>query len=224
MPTSTVEDYLKRIYLAEQASPGVRVLTGRIAGDLGVTPGSATAMIKALADSGLVEHEPYAGVRLTSSGRQLAAHVVRRHRLVELFLVEVMGLNWSEVHAEAEVLEHAVSDRLIDRIDEMLGRPAVDPHGDPIPTRQGEIAEVSGQESLAASPAGVPRFVARVIDQRADFLRLVERHGLMPGRRVIVKTRDEVLDTIEIEPQDRESLRLGMRAASRILVTATEDP
>jgi DtxR family Mn-dependent transcriptional regulator len=150
--------------------------------------------------------------------------VVRRHRLVELFLVEVMGLNWSEVHAEAEVLEHAVSDRLIDRIDEMLGRPAVDPHGDPIPTRQGEIAEIPGQESLAASPEGVPRFVARVIDQRADFLRLVERHGLMPGRRVIVRTRDEVLDTIEIEPQDRESLRLGMRAASRILVTATEDP
>jgi len=135
-----------------------------------------------------------------------------------------MGLNWSEVHAEAEVLEHAVSDRLVDRIDEMLGRPAVDPHGDPIPTRQGEIVEASGQESLAASPAGVPRFVARVIDQRADFLRLVERHGLMPGRRVIVRTRDEVLDTIEIEPEDRESLRLGIRAASRILVTATEDP
>jgi DtxR family Mn-dependent transcriptional regulator len=223
MPTSTVEDYLKRIYLAEQASPGVRVVTGRIAADLGVTPGTATTMIKALADSGLVEHEPYAGVRLTSSGRQLAAHVVRRHRLVELFLVEVMGLNWSEVHAEAEVLEHAVSDRLIERIDEMLGRPAVDPHGDPIPTRQGEIADVEGQESLAASPLGVPRFVARVTDQRADFLRLAERHGLKPGRRVVVLARDEVLDTIEIEPEDRESLRLGLRAASRILVTASED-
>jgi len=223
MPTSTVEDYLKRIFLAEQSSPGARVLTGRIAGDLGVTPGTATTMIKTLADSGLVEHEPYAGVRLTAQGRQLAAHVVRRHRLVELFLVEVMGLNWSEVHAEAEVLEHAVSDRLIDRIDEMLGRPAVDPHGDPIPTRQGEITEVPGQESLAAAPAGVPRSIARVIDQRADFLRLIERHGLMPGRRVTVLARDEVLDTIEIEPQDRASLRLGMRAASRILVTVTED-
>jgi len=223
MPTSTVEDYLKRIFLAEQSSPGARVLTGRIAGDLGVTPGTATTMIKTLADSGLVEHEPYAGVRLTARGRQLAAHVVRRHRLVELFLVEVMGLNWSEVHAEAEVLEHAVSDRLIDRIDEMLGRPAVDPHGDPIPTRQGEITEAPGQESLAAAPAGVPRSIARVIDQRADFLRLIERHGLMPGRRVTVLARDEVLDTIEIEPQDRASLRLGMRAASRILVTVTED-
>jgi DtxR family Mn-dependent transcriptional regulator len=180
-------------------------------------------MIKALADSGLVDREPYAGVRLTAAGRQLAAHVVRRHRLVELFLVEVMGLNWSEVHAEAEVLEHAVSDRLVDRMDEMLGRPAVDPHGDPIPTRQGEIVELPVQETLAASPVGVPRFVARVIDQGAEFLRLAERHGLMPGRRVVVRARDEVLDTIEIDPQDRETLRLGMRAASRILVTASED-
>ena len=223
MPTSTVEDYLKRIYLEEQTSPGARVLTGRVAAALGVTPGTATAMIKTLADSALVDHEPYAGVKLTPSGRQLAAHVVRRHRLVELFLVEVMGLNWSEVHAEAEVLEHAVSERLIDRIDEMLGRPAVDPHGDPIPTSQGEIPESRGQESLAISPVGAPRFVARVIDQRADFLRLVERHGLMPGRRVVVRARDEVLDTIEIAPEGREALRLGMRAASRILVTATED-
>jgi DtxR family Mn-dependent transcriptional regulator len=223
MPTSTVEDYLKRIYLEEQASPGTRVLTGRVATALGVTPGTATAMIKTLADSALVDHEPYAGVKLTASGRQLAAHVVRRHRLVELFLVEVMGLNWSEVHAEAEVLEHAVSERLTDRIDEMLGRPAVDPHGDPIPTSQGEIPESSGQESLAVSPLGAPRFVARVIDQRSDFLRLVERHGLMPGRRVVVRARDEVLDTIEIAPEGREALRLGMRAASRILVTASED-
>ena len=223
MPTSTVEDYLKRIYLEEQASPGARVLTGRVAAALGVTPGTATAMIKTLADSALVDHEPYAGVKLTPSGRQLAAHVVRRHRLVELFLVEVMGLNWSEVHAEAEVLEHAVSERLIDRIDEMLGRPAVDPHGDPIPTSQGEIRESRGQESLAVSPLGIPRYVARVIDQRADFLRLVEQHGLMPGRRVVVRARDEVLDTIEIAPEGREALRLGMRAASRILVTGTED-
>ena len=198
------------------------MLTGRDATTLGVTPGTATAMIKTLADSGLVDHEPYAGVKLTHAGRQLAAHVVRRHRLVELFLVEVMGLNWSDVHAEAEVLEHAVSERLIDRIDEMLGRPAVDPHGDPIPTSQGEIPESSGQESLAVSPVGAPRFVARVIDQRADFLRLVERHGLMPGRRVVVRARDEVLDTIEIAPEGREALRLGMRAASRILVAATE--
>lgn len=133
MPSSAVEDYLKRIFLEQTEDAGKRVPTGQIAQALGVTPGTATAMIKTLAGSGLVAYEPYAGVRLTEAGLQLATHVVRRHRLVELFLVEVMGMDWSEVHADAEVLEHAVSERLIERIDAMLGFPAADPHGDPIP-------------------------------------------------------------------------------------------
>jgi DtxR family Mn-dependent transcriptional regulator len=106
---------------------------GRLAGALGVVPGTATTMAKTMSDSGLVKYEPYAGVRLTPSGDRLAAMVVRRHRLIELFLVNVMGMSWSEVHDEAEHLEHAMSDRVIARIDEMLGHPAVDPHADPIP-------------------------------------------------------------------------------------------
>jgi len=224
-PSHTVENYLKTIFQAQMAQPDRDALVpmGQVASAIGVVPGTATTMVKALTESGLVEYEPYAGVRLTPAGQKLAALVLRRHRLIELFLVKVMGMSWTEVHDEAEHLEHAVSDRLIDRIDAMLGRPAVDPHGDPIPTRQGEIPEVPGQESLAASPLRVPRFVARVTDQRAAFLRLADPHGLKPGRRVVVLARDEVLDTIEIEPEDRESLRLGLRAASRILVTATED-
>jgi len=222
MATSTVEDYLKRIYLEQQSAPDARVPTGHIAQALSVTPGTATAMIKTLADSGLVEHEPYVGVRLTQAGKAVATRVIRRHRLVELFLVEVMGMNWSEVHSEAEILEHAVSERLIERIDEMLGRPASDPHGDPIPTSRGEFVSPDAQESLIACPLGAARTVARVTDQRADFLRLVETHGLMPGRGVVVRARDELMDVVEVTPERGEPLRLGFRAASRVLVT--EDP
>ena len=218
MPTSTVEDYLKRIYLEEQNSPDVRIPTGQIAQALGVTPGTATAMIKTLAESGLLDYEAYSGVRLTDAGRRLATHVIRRHRLVEAFLVDVMAMNWSEVHAEAEILEHAVSDRLIDRIDEMLGRPAFDPHGDPIPTVHGEFAASEGDESLVACPLGVWRIVARVTDQRADFLKLVEANGLMPGRRVAVRSRDPLMDTVEVTPEGTAPVRLGFRAASRVLV------
>jgi DtxR family transcriptional regulator, Mn-dependent transcriptional regulator len=220
MATSTVEDYLKRIYLEQQVSPEARVPTGHIAQALSVTPGTATAMIKTLADSGLVDHEPYGGVLLTDAGKDLATRVIRRHRLVELFLVEVMGMNWSDVHSEAEILEHAVSERLIERIDEMLGRPASDPHGDPIPTARGEFVAPHAHESLIACPLGALRVVARVTDQRADFLRLVGAHGLMPGRRVVVRARDELMDSVEVLPDRGEPLRLGFRAASRVLVAS----
>ncbi len=217
--TSTVEDYLKRIYLEQQVAPGERVPTGQIALALSVTPGTATSMIKTLADSGLVDHEPYAGVRLTEAGTRLATRVVRRHRLVELFLVEVMGMNWSEVHSDAEVLEHAVSDRLLDRIDAMLGHPAADPHGDPIPSPDGELRTRDAHESLAACPIGASCTVARVTDQRADFLRLLESQGLKPGRRLTVRGRDELMDTVEVESEGGETTRLGLRAASRVMVT-----
>jgi DtxR family transcriptional regulator, Mn-dependent transcriptional regulator len=218
MPTSTVEDYLKRIYQEEPADPESRVPTGQIAQALGVTPGTATAMMKTLADSGLVRYEPYSGVRLTGAGRQLAAHVIRRHRLVEAFLVQVMGMSWTEVHDEAEVLEHAVSDRLIERMDAMLGRPAADPHGDPIPTAGGEFLAGAPNESLLSCSLGVLHVVARVTDQREEFLRLVESHGLKPGRKIVVRSRDAWMDTVDIEPDGESPLRLGFRAASRILV------
>ena len=124
-PSSTVENYLKAIYMAESAAEeGTRLVPmGHLAASLGVVPGTATTMVKALAESGLVDYEPYAGVRLTAPGQRLAALVLRRHRLMELFLVKVLGMSWAEVHDEAERLEHAASDRLIDRIDSMLGRP-----------------------------------------------------------------------------------------------------
>src|SRR4051812_33993924 len=139
IPSQTVENYLKTIYLAQTAARGRDALVpmGQLASTLGVVPGTATTMVKTLAESGLVRYEPYMGVRLTRAGEKLASLVLRRHRLVELFLVKVLGMSWAEVHDEAELLEHAVSERLIDRIDEMLGRPEVDPHGDPIPSADG---------------------------------------------------------------------------------------
>jgi DtxR family Mn-dependent transcriptional regulator len=217
MPTSTVEDYLKRIYLEQDRNRGGVVPPGRIGQALGVSPGTVTAMMKTLTESGLVTYEPYAGVRLTSAGRKLAARVLRRHRLVELFLVRVMGMDWSEVHLEAEVLEHAISDRLLERMDEMLGRPAVDPHGDPIPSATGQMPEVR-QENLRTCPVGQRLRVARVTDQRAEFLQLLERHRLKPGRSLQVLSRDELIETVEIEPDDGRPFQLGFRAADRVLV------
>src|SRR5438477_5974093 len=135
LPSSTVENYLKAIYQGQSALTGSERLVpmGQVASSLSVAPGTATTMVKALAESGLAEYEPYSGVRLTAAGEKLAGLVLRRHRLVEAFLVQVMGMRWAEVHDDAEQLVPVVSGRLIDRIADMVGRPARDPHGDPIP-------------------------------------------------------------------------------------------
>jgi DtxR family Mn-dependent transcriptional regulator len=217
MPTSTVEDYLKCILLEQQRDPEALVSMRRISSALSVAPGTVTAMMKTLADSGLLSYEPYSGVRLTDSGRQLAVHVLRRHRLIELFLVKVMGMDWSEVHGEAEELEHAVSDRLIERMDEMLGHPSADPHGDPIPDVYGVVEEVA-LPSLVDCELQLPLKVVRVGDQSRDFLQLVERRGLKPGSPVRVEGRDEAADAVELRLDSGESMTLGFRAASKIFV------
>lgn len=216
MPTSTVEDYLKSILLETQENPGGLISMGRIAAALGVAPGTVTSMVKTLSKSGLVSYEPYSGVELTEAGRQLATHVLRRHRLIELFLVQVLGIDWSEVHAEAELLEHAVSDHLIDRMDEMLGRPSVDPHGDPIPDALGRFEEPR-VATLLACQLEQPLRVVRVTDQSREFLRLAESKGLTPGSKLVVKSRTEAADTVVVEAGD-ESTSLGYRAASKIQV------
>ena len=217
MPTSTVEDYLKCILLEQQRDPEALVSMRRISAALSVAPGTVTAMMKTLADSGLLSYEPYSGVRLTDSGRQLAVHVLRRHRLIELFLVKVMGMDWSEVHAEAEELEHAVSDRLIERMDEMLGYPSTDPHGDPIPDIHGVVEEII-LPSLLDCGLGMPLKVVRVGDQSRDFLQLLERRGLKPGCGLTVQSRDEAADAIELRLDSGETMTLGFRAASKIYV------
>src|SRR5438270_7645999 len=169
MPTSTVENYVKQIYLEQQQTPGELVSMGKLATAMKVVPGTATTMIKALSDSGLVDYEPRGGARLTRGGEQLALHVLRRHRLVELFLVKILGLDWSEVHVEAEELEHAISDKVLNRIDTILEHPSVDPHGDPIPTAKGKMRD-SGRRTLADLEPGTTVRIARVMDQDPPFL------------------------------------------------------
>lgn len=224
LPSATVENYLKAIYQAQSALPDEAALVpmGQLATALGVVPGTATTMVKTLSDSGLVRYEPYAGVRLSAAGERLAALVLRRHRLIELFLVKVMGMSWAEVHDEAEHLEHAVSDRLIDRIDEMLGRPSVDPHGDPIPGPEGTVDRLE-YETLLTCPLDAEVAVRRVSDQDAEFLRFVEKQDLKPGAVVRVEERDTAADSVRLRGADRE-ITIGARAASKVLVERVRIP
>lgn len=219
LPSSTVENYLKAIYLGVGAlsSPDRLLPMGQLASALGVAPGTATTMVKTLADSGLVEYEPYAGVALTGAGEKLAALVVRRHRVVELFLVKVMGYRWDEVHDEAEQLEHVVSDRLIDKMDEMLGRPEVDPHGDPIPDPTGAVKAQPAQ-TLLTCPMHERVTITRVIDQDRSFLRFIENHHLKPGEAIEVEARDAVSDSVRVKSKNDQRITIGTRAASKVLV------
>lgn len=220
-PTPTVENYLKAIFQAQSALPETTSLVpvGHVASALGVVPGTATTMVKALAESGLVRYEPYAGIRLSAAGERLAALVLRRHRLIELFLVRVMGMSWAEVHEEAEHLEHAVSDRLIERIDEMLGRPAVDPHGDPIPDPEGTITSPE-YDTLLTCSLQVPMMISRVTDQDSEFLRFAEQQDLMPGHVVRVEERDTAAESVRLRARDDREITIGARAASKVLVQA----
>jgi DtxR family Mn-dependent transcriptional regulator len=219
LASQTVENYLKAIYVAQVPDDDQSLVPmGQLAAALGVVPGTATTMVKTLAESGLAKYEPYMGVRLTPAGEKLAAMVLRRHRLIELFLVQVLSMNWSEVHEEAEKLEHAVSERLIDRIDEMLGRPAVDPHGDPIPGPEGKLHRQS-YDDLLTSPLDTPLAVIRVTDQDADFLRFIEQRGLKPGQRIRIESRDPTSDSVTLRSETGVQTTIGTRAASKLLVS-----
>jgi DtxR family Mn-dependent transcriptional regulator len=219
LPSSTVENYLKAIYLGTAGlAEGQRLLPmGQLASALRVAPGTATTMVKTLAESGLVAYEPYSGVALTAAGEKLAAMVVRRHRLIELFLVQVLGFGWDEVHDEAEQLEHVVSDRLIDRIDEMLGRPAADPHGDPIPDAEGAFRPQNVQ-NLLTCPLDTPVTVTRIVDQDKVFLRFIESHDLKPGQSIRVEARDTASDSVRLRGKQDQPITIGARAASKLLV------
>jgi DtxR family transcriptional regulator, Mn-dependent transcriptional regulator len=215
----TVENYLKAIYLASGSpTPSQRPLpTGHLASTLRVSRGTATTMVKTLAEAGFVECEPYTGVSLTAVGTRLAALVLRRHRLIELFLVQVMGLGWDEVHEDAEQLEHVVSSRVVDRMDEMLGHPETDPHGDPIPDSEGRVSAQAAQ-TLLTCPVGRPARVIRVLDQDRVFLRFVAHHDLKPGQSIEVESRDSVSDSVRVRRSDTQPITIGTRAASKLLV------
>ncbi len=217
MITSTVENYLKRIYLEQQADPAALVPMGKLAAVMQVVPGTATAMVKTLADSGLLEYEPRGGIRLTPGGEQLALHVLRRHRIIELFLVETLGLDWSEVHAEAETLEHAVSDKVLERMDRLLKHPRFDPHGDPIPPAKGRMPTESLKPLTSLQP-GQRAHIARVADQDPAFLQFIERSGLLPGTALQLRAHDHQADAYSLKILPKGRVTLGGNAACKIMV------
>jgi DtxR family Mn-dependent transcriptional regulator len=214
----TVENYVKTIYQIVAEQEGRPAATGRIAAALGVSPGTVTSMLKTLSESKLATYMPYEGVRLTTAGAALALRILRRHRLIELFLARTLDMSWDEVHEEAEHIEHAVSDLLVDRIDAKLGYPAVDPHGDPIPRADGSV-DSPQSHTLASRPPGAHFRLARVIDQSPEFLRYLSETGLGVGSEgTIVSNRCEA-GIVVIRIGNAETT-LGHEAAEKILVSA----
>jgi len=216
MPTPTVENYLKALYVHPLAVGEGLIPMGKVAEAMNVSPGTATAMMKTLADAGLVRYEPRYGVRLSDHGTTLALQVLRRHRLIEQFLVEVLGLDWSEVHDEAEELEHAISDKVLERIDALLGHPDTDPHGDPIPPAAGHPAPVDAVP-LSMAPAGHTVTIARILDQEPRFLQFAHQHGLTPGSRVTLLHADPAADAVTCQPHGSPPVTLGTAAAGKVL-------
>jgi len=194
--TRSVEDYLKAIY---RLSPqGRTASTSEIAQRLELSPASVSGMVKRLSEQGLLEHVPYKGVQLTADGRRAALRMLRRHRLIEAYLVAFLGYTWDTVHAEAERLEHAVSDVLVERIAAVLGNPTVDPHGDPIPTPDGDIHEPVSIP-LSDVPAGRSVEIRQVEESQPDRLRYIASVGLRPGVQVTVLDRQPFHGPITIE-------------------------
>ena len=221
MATLTIENYVKTIYQLVLDNDGQPAATGQVADALDVSPGTVTSMLKTLSDSGLAAYRPYEGVVLSESGEALALRVLRRHRLIELFLQNTLELTWDEVHDEAENMEHAVSDLLIDRIDDYLGHPETDPHGDPIPKSDGTIA-MGSNTSLAELAPGDRFRISRVTRQDAEFLRELSRIGLQLQSTGVVTGKHVTANSIALF-MGEISIELTLDAASEVLV-AVENP
>jgi len=218
VPSLTIENYVKTIFLVCEGQDNRPAATGQLAAALGVLPGTVTSMLKTLDDSGLARYTPYEGVALTDAGRALALRMVRRHRLIELFLVKTLRLNWDEVHEEAENMEHAVSDRLIDRLDAFLNHPDTDPHGDPIPKADGTLASPAG-ERLRAWPVARAFRLAYVEDQSPAFLRQLSEHGLSLESVGTIQQSGSETSPLLVEIDGR-TISLDWESAGKIRVVA----
>jgi len=216
MESITVENYLKAIYQLRGPADSGGVATGELARRLNLTPGSVTLMLQRLAEAGLAEYAAHRGVRLTRKGELRALRVVRSHRLIELYLTNTLGIPWEEVHEEAENLEHAVSDRLLDRIDEYLGYPDRDPHGDPIPDAKGKLRTREG-DPLASCPPRSRFVLLRVPDRSPDFLRYLRDGGLVVGATATVLENQPSAGVIIVEVAQRQ-ISLSREVAASILV------
>ena len=211
---TSVQDYVKAIYELEvaQKRPGTKALADL----LGVQMASVTVMVKNLAEEGFLKHVPYRGVRLRPKGRNLALRTLRRHRLIELFLVQTLGLGWDEVHADAEQMEHAVSDALIERIDEYLGHPQFDPHGAAIPGVDGKVV-ARRSVSIAQLKAGDDGTVIEVEDKDPDFLRFVSSLGIKIGSTVEVIGNEPYGGPVTLRLGKR-NIVMGTEAAARVRI------
>lgn len=214
MATSTEENYLKTILHLEDRKGAATV--GEIAKELELTSGTVTTMMHALSEKDWIDYAPRRGLKLTPRGRLAALQVVRRHRLIELFLVEIMNFDWSEVHAEAEDLEHVISDRLLDRMDEMLGRPTHDPHGDPIPDKDGKLT-ADHSFPLADAEEGRYRLV-RVSDGDASVLEWLQEKGMKIGGEFELSRKDLAAGVLEIWRDEDDSLQVGLELARQMFV------
>jgi len=200
--SDAVQDYSKAIWSLAQRS-AEPVSTSALAQRLGVSPASASAMVKRLESIGLATREPYHGVRLTAAGERVALEVLRHHRLVELYLAEALGMSWDRVHEEAEVLEHAISPELSELIAAKLGNPTRDPHGDPIPTANGEIDETPTRSLVDLSPGERGRF-ARVSDSSSEMLRYLSERGIAPGDELECLGREPFGGPLTVRANGRE--------------------
>ena len=221
LSTLTIENYVKTIYQLCSTKGESPAATGEIAAALNVSPGTVTSMLKTLSQSGMVTYTPYEGVQLTDSGKALALRVLRRHRLIELFLVKTLRLTWDEVHDEAENMEHAVSDLLVDRIDAYLNYPSVDPHGDPIPQADGTLPDGSDY-CLAECGKGKSFRLVRVLDQEPQFLRYLSEIGLPLGAKGQV-TDNRVEAGVVTVLVNNQTQSLGHKTAEKLLVTQLDD-
>ncbi len=220
MYSFTEENYLKAIYKLSTELGHGETSTNAIAEELDTRAASVTDMLKKLSEKDLVHYEKYKGVKLSHSGQLIALQVVRKHRLWEVFLHEKLDFGWEEVHEIAEQLEHIQSDLLIDRLDDYLGHPKHDPHGDPIPDRSGKLAE-NDFIPLNRVEAGTSCILTGVSDHSTSFLKSVEKWGLRIGIRLIPGDKNEFDGSLEIELPEGEKIVIGQKSAAHILVKTT---
>ena len=218
-PSSSVGDYLKAIW--ELGGEGT-ASTKNVAERLSISAASVTNMFARLREMGFAEYEPYQGASLTESGRVEALRLVRRHRLIETFLLECLGYSWEDVHEEAESLEHSVSDGFTERLAEFLGHPAHDPHGDPIPAADGTL-EPDDSFPLSQAAAGQRVRIYRVDDEEAAKLAYLQEHGLMPGRLLEVREVRTLDEVVTVETEEGESRALGGPLAGSVFVRSTSE-
>jgi DtxR family Mn-dependent transcriptional regulator len=218
--TSERQDYLKMVFHLQYTENPVRTTT--LARALDVEPASVTGVIKRLAEIGLLDYRPYKGVSLTEQGEKIALEVLRRHRLIELFLVESLGYSWDEVHEEADLLEHAVTPRFVERIDNALGHPEIDPHGEPIPNEDGIIKPPRGIR-LTEVDTGVAGIICRVDDDDPELLRYLASLSVEPGQQIVILKHEPYGGPLSIQVGGDRNHLLGIEAAKHVYIDTGRD-